>query len=161
MRLDFEEVKYDNNGEKHYAEVQEGEVDFEVLEAEEKMSASGNSMIELTMRVTDSHGVSSRVWDYLVATPATKYKIKAFCEVTGLINVYNDAYLEDSHCVGRIGRCYVNYEEYKGKKSLKVKFYCATPNADKKEDESQHAKHSSSPSAFTPDMSFDDDLPPF
>jgi len=75
---------------------------FRVIAAEEKLSSKKNPMINLTLLVKDGAGVERRVFDHLVATPKSTFKIKQFCEQTG---VEYDGHLTDRGCLNKEGHC--------------------------------------------------------
>jgi len=79
----------------------EGLYDIEVVEAEERSSKSGNQMIALTIEVRHPDGYPSRVWDYLVSTPAAIFKIKQFCDAAGLTSEFAAGTLTQAHCRNR------------------------------------------------------------
>ncbi|MCH2136513.1 MAG: DUF669 domain-containing protein [Phycisphaerales bacterium] len=79
----------------------EGLYDIEVVDAEERTSQKGNQMIALTIEAKHPDGYPSRVWDYLVSTPAAVFKIKQFCDAAGLDKEFTAGTLKESHCRGR------------------------------------------------------------
>lgn len=79
----------------------EGLYDIEVVDAEERTSQKGNQMIALTLEARHPDGYPSRVWDYLVSTPAAVFKIKQFCDAAGLTAEFTAGTLTESHCRGR------------------------------------------------------------
>ena len=56
------------------------EVDFEILEATETVSKTGNEMIKLRVRIYNAEGRSKTLFDYLVATEGWAYKVRHFAE---------------------------------------------------------------------------------
>jgi hypothetical protein len=89
----------------------DGEYDIEVIEAEERTSQKGNQMIALTLQARHPDGYDSRVWDYLVSTAAAVFKIKMFCEATGLESQFQSGRLTAEECVGRKSRARITIEE--------------------------------------------------
>jgi hypothetical protein len=79
----------------------EGLYDIEVVDAEERSSKKGNAMIALTLEVRHPDGYPSRVWDYLVSTPAAVFKIKQFCDAAGLTAEFMAGTLTEAHCRNR------------------------------------------------------------
>ncbi|MDP7030247.1 MAG: DUF669 domain-containing protein [Phycisphaerales bacterium] len=88
-----------------------GEYDIEVIEAEERSSQKGNQMIALTLQAKHPDGYDARVWDYLVSVQAAVFKIKMFCEATGLQKQFERGRLTAEECVGRRARATVIIEE--------------------------------------------------
>lgn len=82
--------------------IEAGTYDFEVLEAKDRQSKSGNEMIELKLKIWDNNGHERFVYDYLLESMS--YKLKHFCECTGLLQKYEDGELRDVHCVGKSGK---------------------------------------------------------
>jgi hypothetical protein len=89
----------------------EGEYDFEVVGAIEKMSKTGNDMIELKLRVYV--GDKERIiFDYLLEAMA--FKLIHFCEATGLSAVYEAGQLTAEDCIGQSGKLNLVIQEGKG-----------------------------------------------
>jgi hypothetical protein len=78
----------------------EGLYDIDVVEAEERTSQKGNQMIALTLEAKHPDGYPSRVWDYLVSTPAAIFKIKQFCEAASLTSQFESGRLSLQDCQG-------------------------------------------------------------
>jgi hypothetical protein len=82
-----------------------GECDFEVAKAVSKKSkASGNPMIELTLKVWDIKGKEKTIFDYLINIPSMEYKIKHFCDSVGLDEDYQAGSLSAVKCEGKFGK---------------------------------------------------------
>jgi hypothetical protein len=88
-----------------------GEYGFEVLTAEDKRSAKGNDMIALKLIVYLSDGSQRHVYDWILE--AFSFKLRHFCEVTGLIEHYNAGRLCAADCVGRSGKVKLGINEDK------------------------------------------------
>ena len=82
-----------------------GEYDFEIKDAAEKQSQSGNDMIELHVTVFNAHGDRTTIFDYLVHTEKAAYKVKHFAEATGLDEQYTRGEIDANACLNRSGRC--------------------------------------------------------
>lgn len=80
-----------------------GEYDFEVVKAVDDTSKSGNEMIKLEIDVYAISGKKTRVYDYLLES--MDYKLKHFCEATGLLREYEAGDLTADMCKNRSGRC--------------------------------------------------------
>lgn len=91
-----------------------GDGNYEVLEAAEKMSKSSNNpMIELKMRVWDSEGHDSILFDYLMLT-ASKFslrKIRHFCYSCGIGNLYEQGALSAQDCIGKQGKLKIDFKK--------------------------------------------------
>lgn len=85
-----------------------GIYDFEVYRAVDKISKSGNEMIELELKVFASDGEQTHVFDYLLE--AMGYKLKHFCEATGLSDIYQSGNLTADMCSGRAAKCTLEIE---------------------------------------------------
>lgn len=79
-----------------------GTYDFEVVEAEEKLSKARNEMLVLTVKVFPPEGGFRLVTDYLMEKMA--YKLRHFCAGTGLLDAYNGGSLNARMCEGRCGK---------------------------------------------------------
>jgi hypothetical protein len=88
-----------------------GEYPFEVLTAEDKKSAKGNDMIALKLIVYMWDGSQRHVYDWILE--AFAFKLRHFCEVTGLIENYNSGRLCAADCVGRSGKVKIGINEDK------------------------------------------------
>jgi hypothetical protein len=87
-----------------------GEYSFEVMEAKETTSKSGNDMIKIKLNVFDNDSERSQfVYDYLME--AMHFKLRHFCCATGLISNYEAGSLKASDCVGKTGVCRLKIKE--------------------------------------------------
>ncbi len=66
----------------------DGEYDAVVSASEDKVSASGNPMMALTLQVFDDSGKSQEIRDWLVFTPAMMWKTIHFCDSAGIMSEY-------------------------------------------------------------------------
>jgi hypothetical protein len=78
----------------------DGEYDFEVVDAEEKISQAGNEMIKLKLKVGDRF-----IFEHLVHLEKIAWKIKRFCESVDMIDHYRAGCLAAGDIIGRRGRC--------------------------------------------------------
>jgi Protein of unknown function (DUF669) len=90
-----------------------GEYYFEVKNAEEGESKGGNEMTKLTLHVVNDEGAYRTVFDYLVATDGSAYKIRHFAEATGLLASYEKGVLETDEMIGCTGRCKLGIQKDK------------------------------------------------
>jgi len=87
--------------------VDDGVYDFEVIKATQKTSRSGNQMIELQLMIWDKQGKAHTVFDYLVSITSMIYKIKHFCDSTGLDAEYKAGNFDVMQCEGRRGKAHI------------------------------------------------------
>lgn len=83
---------------------QPGEYDFEVMSADNKTSKNGNEMIALKVKVFGTDGGQRHVYDHLMSLEKVAYKLRHFCEATGLIAKYEAGSLEAADCELKTGR---------------------------------------------------------
>jgi hypothetical protein len=91
-----------------------GEYDFEVREATEKESSAGNDMTELELWIYDKHGSRRLVFDYLVATEKSAWKLRHFAASCGLLPQYQKGVLMANEMVGRTGKCEIGIRKQEG-----------------------------------------------
>jgi hypothetical protein len=82
--------------------IEPGTYDFEVIDAQDKVSRAGNDMISITLRIWDNHGRERQVYDYLLES--FPVKLKHFAKVTGLLDKYELGEIVASDCLRRSGR---------------------------------------------------------
>lgn len=81
----------------------EGEYEFRVAWAKAEISKqSHNDMITLSLHIF-RNGEYIQVYDYLLE--AMMFKLKHFCEATGLEKEYASGTLTPGMCMGKSGRC--------------------------------------------------------
>lgn len=95
--------------------LEEGYYPFETVKSDAKISSSGNKMIELVHRIFDKNGREHLVYDYLVAIPSMAFKIKHYCDSTGMEQEYKDKKFNSDLCQNKKGFCYVTIKEGDGK----------------------------------------------
>ncbi len=79
-----------------------GIYDFEVAQAQDTVSKSGNDMIKLQLKVWDKDGNERFVFDYLLE--AMEFKLRHFAESVELLDLYNAGEMFAPDCVGRCGK---------------------------------------------------------
>lgn len=84
----------------------EGEYSFEVAEAEDKTSAAGNEMLAIKLNVS-TEDTAHGVYDYLVRTGKTAYKLRHFADAVGMLPDYEKGDLSADKVLGRTGKCKV------------------------------------------------------
>lgn len=95
----------------------DGEYDFDVLEASDKTSKSGNQMIAAKIGVYGGSHVRWHVYDYLL--PLMEAKLRHFCDTTGLLSLYESGRLRAEDCVGRSGKCRIKTKKAEGQYGAK------------------------------------------
>jgi hypothetical protein len=108
-------MKFEPKSEKQLTEdrlAKDGDYDFQVLEASDEISRSGNAMIKLKLGVFDGDALRWHVFAYLV--PQMEVKLRHFCDCTGLLADYESGSLSAQLCRGRAGRCRLVTEEGEG-----------------------------------------------
>lgn len=95
----------------------EGEYDFDILNAEDTISKTGNPMIKVNIGLYINGTVKNRVFDYLL--PAMEAKLRHFCDTVGLLSQYEAGTLEAADCIGRSGKVKIVIDPAKGTYSAK------------------------------------------
>lgn len=98
-------MKFTPKSEREIAEANllpEGVYDFEVTEAEDRVSQSGNEMIFLRLRCFSEDGRNRLVDDYLLEK--IEYKLRHAAEAMGLLDKYESGYLAAEDFLGRGGK---------------------------------------------------------
>jgi len=108
----------------------EGAYQFTVLDANEKRSQGGNTMIELQLLVKGPNGDELRVYDHLVFVKNMSWKIDHFRAATGETVVAGPASLEALDCIDRTGRALLTTEKFQGREQNKIADYI-DPSAEK------------------------------
>jgi len=100
----------------------EGFYPFEVINAEEKISNSGNPMIALKLKVWDADGKERGMLDWIM--PSFARKLKHFCKITDMLDKYSAGTLLAEDCEGKSGHLRVANERDKdGKMRNRVADY--------------------------------------
>lgn len=81
-----------------------GIYDFEVSEAKDRISASGNAMIELNLTVYNKEGHTRKVYDYLIDSEKTGYKVRHFASSVGMTKEYEAGELDAEALIGKSGK---------------------------------------------------------
>jgi hypothetical protein len=90
-----------------------GEYSFEILEAADKTSKSGNEMIEMKVKVINDDGGFILVNDYLLESIA--YKLKHAAEACGLLEQYSTGSLVSHDFIGKTGMLKLKIQKGKPK----------------------------------------------
>lgn len=89
-----------------------GTYDFLIKQAENAVSKKGNAMIKLYVCIFDEQRRERYVTDYLME--AMLFKVKHFCDATGLEEKYQQGKFDAMDCINRRGKCKVRIEESEG-----------------------------------------------
>ena len=128
-----------------------------VIEASETMSKAGDEMIKLKLEV-EGHGV--HLYDYLVATEASFWKIDTFRKAIGdRVVEGEEVELSAAALEGRQGHARLRIEEYQGKKSNKVELWITGNVTLHPEKGSALTAQSAYPAKSSTTESEDDDVP--
>jgi hypothetical protein len=84
---------------------------FDVMTAEDKISKTGNEMIELKLNVFGENQ-EAHVFDYLLEKMA--FKLRHFAEATGLIGEYERGELEALSCLNKSGYAKIGIDKGNG-----------------------------------------------
>ena len=132
----------------------EGKYEFTVFESEDQISKAGSEMIKLTLRVKDSEGTMHIIFDYLLEKMA--WKLKHFCECTGLSSKYDSGDLSAIDCLDKTGVCEIIVQE--GQQKYDGSKY-ADKNAVKDYVENKGSMSKDPVPEVTGHPAFDDDIP--
>jgi hypothetical protein len=91
----------------------DGEYDFEVKVAEEKEAKSGNDMFALELWIFDDGGGRKNVFDYLVLSEKSAWKLRHFASSCGMILQYEGGAMMAGEMEGRTGRCTIGTQPAK------------------------------------------------
>ena len=108
--------------------VQPGDYDVTIIDATEAVSKNtGAEMIKLNLEV-DGHGC--RLFDYLIASETTFWKVDAFRKAIGDDVVEGEEVeIIAQSLIGRRGRVRLKTEEYNGKTNNKVELWLESESA--------------------------------
>lgn len=82
----------------------EGQYAFQVLEAQQKPSKSGNEMIVIKMILINSSNQNKTINDYLMCDLSSQLlKLRNFCHTVGLGNQFESGRLCAEDCIGKEG----------------------------------------------------------
>lgn len=119
--------KAEDECKKAFAPIPKGEYDFEVLEASDEVSKSGNDMIKINLAIWQGDKVICRVFDYLLS--AMEAKLRHACDACGLLDRYQSGSLQAVDFVGRTGKVKIKIKketaDYPAKNE--VEDYCLRP----------------------------------
>lgn len=90
-----------------------GIYDYEVLDAKDRVSKSGNDMIELKLKIINAEGKERQIFDYLVEVEAMAYKIRHFASASCLLPTYEQGELCANDCLQTSGRLQLGIQKGK------------------------------------------------
>jgi len=100
-----------------------GKYSFRVIEAEEKTSKKGNPMIKVSLEISSGHRKPIVVNDFLLSNEKAQWKLSGFCKSIGKEELYKSGEMGVFDIKEQRGMAEFQYEEYEGKKYLRVKNY--------------------------------------
>jgi hypothetical protein len=86
---------------------------YEVINAKERTSKTGNPMIELTLKVYDDKGRMFLINDYLLES--MQFKLIHFAKSNNLFNEYESGEIKDFHCLNKKGTVEIDIQSGKEK----------------------------------------------
>lgn len=89
--------------------LEEGIYDFQVALASNEISQKGNEMLKLSLQIWDKEGRIHCIFDFLVEAMA--YKLRHFCEATGLMQKYESGDLNPNDCINKRGKVEIIIKE--------------------------------------------------
>lgn len=91
-----------------YDTMPEGEYPFYVQSAQNAYSRSGNPMMKLTLKIYDHNNRERIITDYLL--DAMRFKIKHFCDATGLQEKWEAGTFNTDDCINKSGKCIIKID---------------------------------------------------
>lgn len=86
---------------------------FQITSASNEVSKSGNDMLKLTVMIWGKDGSIHHIYDYLLE--AMSYKLRHFCESTGLMDKYDKGELYPADCMNAQGNLELIIQEGKAR----------------------------------------------
>lgn len=99
--------------------VPNGDYPFVVVSAEERISKNNNEMISLQLECDVKLDSKLTVYENLVFTEKAMFRVKQFCESTGLMEQWQSGELEADDCLGAEGIAHLE----KGEKYMEVAWF--------------------------------------
>lgn len=115
-----------------------GMADFEILDAKEKTSKSGNPMIEVILRVWDSEGTQGQLKDFLPSN--VQWKIKSILQAINKGDLYQTGNVTSLDLVMGCGKCMLGMEKSRDPQfpdQIRVKEYLSLETTNNDSDDIQ------------------------
>ena len=105
--------------------VADGDYDFTLTDAAEKISKGGNNMIEITLEVEVGRAGPYTIFDRLLSIPASLWRLEQFCAAVSPPLNYAAGEVEAQTCIGLSGRAHLSLGDPSpnGKRFMKVDRY--------------------------------------
>jgi hypothetical protein len=91
--------------------LKEGEYEAVIASSKDKVSSSGNPMMDLTLQVFDENGRTREVRDFLVFTKTMMWKVIHFADSAGLLKTYEAGKLCSESAMGNHVRVKITIEQ--------------------------------------------------
>jgi hypothetical protein len=133
-----------------------GKGTWNVLFAQEKISKSGNEMIELTLELKDCKGKTGKIFEYLlVSNDKSLWKTENFFKSAGKPEIYSSGAFGAGECMQLSGQCEIDNEEnsFNGNVTVRPKIKAFVPMS------AEYQAISSGVAPNPVDDFFNDDIP--
>lgn len=87
--------------EERYSLLKDGEYEAVVTASQDRVSAGGNPMMDITLQVFDIQGRAKDVRDFLVFTKGMMWKVIHFADSSGLVEQYSQGKLCSEAVIGK------------------------------------------------------------
>lgn len=91
--------------------LKEGEYDAVVIASSDRVSSTGNPMMDITLQVFDDAGKSRDIRDFLVFTKSMMWKVIRFADSAGILKKYEEGNLCSETALGQRVRVKIGVEE--------------------------------------------------
>lgn len=83
--------------------LKDGEYNFSIIDAVDKISQNGNEMIHLILEILNNNN-KYLVHDYLLDSDRMSFKIRHCCESVGIVDKYNSGEITSKDFIGKSGK---------------------------------------------------------
>ncbi len=94
-------MQYNPDDSTKFAATENGRYDFTVVNARDTISNNNNEMIELELQLDVGQSKPLTIYDNLVNSPNSLWRIEEFCNAVGLD--FKTGNLDANACIGRVG----------------------------------------------------------